>query len=61
MAKNSEVVTSFLDELWKYSLPNAKKEASELQKMMDKEGKVNNLKRGTGGIMQKNFVRRNMI
>ena len=39
MAKNSEVVTSFLDELWKYSLPNAKKEASELQKMMDKEGK----------------------
>lgn len=39
MAKNSEVVTSFLDELWKYSLPNAKKEASELQKMMNKEGK----------------------
>ncbi len=39
MAKNSKTVTAFLDGLWKYSLANAKKEAEELQKMMDKEGK----------------------
>ncbi|MEG2150048.1 MAG: M3 family metallopeptidase [Bacteroidaceae bacterium] len=39
MAKNSATVMSFLNNLWKYSLPNAKKEAVELQKMMDKEGK----------------------
>lgn len=39
MAKNSKAVTAFLDGLWKYSLANAKKEAIELQKMMDKEGK----------------------
>lgn len=39
MAKNSETVMDFLHNLWKFSLANAKKEAAELQKMMDKEGK----------------------
>lgn len=39
MAKNSETVMDFLHNLWKFSLTNAKKEAAELQKMMDKEGK----------------------
>lgn len=39
MAKNSKTVMDFLANLWNYSLPNAKAEASELQKMMDKEGK----------------------
>lgn len=39
MAKNSANVTDFLNGLWKYSLANAKKEASDLQGMMDKEGK----------------------
>lgn len=43
MAKNSETVMAFLDNLWKYSLPNAQKEAKELQRIMDKEGKKEKL------------------
>lgn len=39
MAKNSTNVTDFLNGLWKYSLINAKKEAFELQNIMDKEDK----------------------
>ena len=39
MAKNSQTVMDFLNNLWGYSLENAKKEAAELQKIMDKEGK----------------------
>lgn len=39
MAKTPENVMNFLDELWKYSIKNAKVEAAELQKIMDKEGK----------------------
>ncbi|MCD8079561.1 MAG: M3 family metallopeptidase [Bacteroides sp.] len=39
MAKNPETVMDFLHNLWSYSLPKAKGEAAELQKMMDKEGK----------------------
>lgn len=39
MAKNSETVMAFLSNLWQYSLPKAKEEAAELQKLMDKEGK----------------------
>lgn len=37
MAKNPENAMSFLNELWKYSIKNAKKEAAELQKMMNKD------------------------
>lgn len=37
MAKNPENVMSFLSELWGYSIKNAKKEAEELQKIMDKD------------------------
>ena len=43
MAKNSKTVMDFLTNLWNYSLPNAKTEASELQKLMDKEGKSEKL------------------
>ena len=39
MAKNSATVMDFLNNLWSYSLPKAKVEAAELQKLMDKEGK----------------------
>lgn len=39
MAKNSATVMDFLHNLWQYSLPKAKAEAAELQKLMDKEGK----------------------
>ena len=39
MAKTPENVMNFLNELWKYSIKNAKIEAAELQKIMDKEGK----------------------
>ncbi len=39
MAKNSNTVMSFLNKLWGYSIVNARKEASELQKIMDREGK----------------------
>lgn len=39
MAKTPENVMSFLNELWKYSIKNAKAETAELQKIMDKEGK----------------------
>ncbi|WP_321519514.1 M3 family metallopeptidase [uncultured Bacteroides sp.] len=39
MAKNSATVMSFLNKLWGYSIANAKKEAVELQKIMDSEGK----------------------
>ena len=39
MAKNSATVMDFLNNLWNYSLPKAKAEAAELQKIMDKDGK----------------------
>lgn len=39
MAKNTETAMSFMMTPWKYSVANAKAEAAELQKMMDKEGK----------------------
>lgn len=39
MAKNSEIAMDFMMNLWKYSVANAKTEAAELQKIMDKEGK----------------------
>ena len=39
MAKTTDNVMNFLNELWKYSIKNAKVEAAELQKIMDKEGK----------------------
>ncbi len=39
MAKNSDAVMDFLNNLWQYALPKAKNEATELQAMMDKEGK----------------------
>lgn len=39
MAKNSETVMNFLNNLWGYALPKAKTEATDLQKLMDKEGK----------------------
>ena len=39
MAKNSENVMKFLDNLWPYALNTAKKERAELQQLMDKEGK----------------------
>ena len=39
MAKTPENVMSFLNELWKYSIKNARAEVAELQKIMDKEGK----------------------
>lgn len=51
----------FLNNLWSYSLPKAKAEAVELQKIMDKEGKGENWKRGTGGSIQKNSAKRNTI
>ena len=38
MAKNPEGVYELLDKLWQPALENAKKEAAELQKMIDKEG-----------------------
>ncbi|MBE0640297.1 MAG: M3 family metallopeptidase [Bacteroidales bacterium] len=38
MAKNPATVYAFLDELWTPALVNAKKEAIELQKMIDAEG-----------------------
>lgn len=39
MAKDSKTVMDFLHSLWGYSIKNAKSEAVELQKLMDKEGK----------------------
>ena len=39
MAKNSDTVMNLLNKLWGYSIVNAKKEAAELQKIMDKEGR----------------------
>ena len=39
MAKNSDNVMEFLNNLWAYALPKAKSEAADLQAMMDKEGK----------------------
>lgn len=39
MAKNSKTVMDFLNNLWGYSIKNAKAEAAELQRIMDKEGK----------------------
>jgi len=39
MAKDPKKVYEFLNQLWKPALEMAKKEASELQKMIDKEGK----------------------
>lgn len=39
MAKTPQTVMDFLGNLWQYTLPKAKAEAAELQKLMDKEGK----------------------
>lgn len=39
MAKDSKTVMDFLHNLWGYSIKNAKSEAVELQKLMDKESK----------------------
>lgn len=39
MAKNSQAVMDFLNNLWGYSIKNAKAEAAELQRIMAKEGK----------------------
>jgi len=39
MAKNEKTVMDFLDNLWNYSIQNAKNEASQLQAIMDREGK----------------------
>lgn len=38
MAKNPENVYELLNDVWKYALPQAKKEAAELQKLIDAEG-----------------------
>ncbi|NLD24637.1 MAG: M3 family metallopeptidase, partial [Bacteroidales bacterium] len=38
MAKTPENVYDLLNEIWKYALPQAKKEAIELQKLIDAEG-----------------------
>ena len=38
MAKTTANVNKFLNELWGYSLPNAKAEVVEMQKIIDKEG-----------------------
>lgn len=37
MAKTSDAVMSFLDGIWKYALPQAKKELAELQAIADKD------------------------
>ena len=37
MAKNSDTVMEFLNNLWNYALPKAKAEAAELQKLMDRD------------------------
>ena len=44
MAKNATNVMELLNNLWSYALPKAKTEATELQKLMDKEGKGEKLK-----------------
>lgn len=61
MAKNPKNALDLLYGLWEYSIKNAKAEAAELQKIMDREGKGENWKHGTGGITLKSFVRKNMI
>lgn len=43
MAKSSSAVMDFLNNLWKYSLPKAKAEVRDLQKLMDKEGRKEKL------------------
>lgn len=39
MAKTPETVMDFLDNLWGYSIRNARREAAELQGIMDREGR----------------------
>ena len=50
-----------LNNLWSYALPKAKEEAAELQKLMDKEGKGEKLRHGTGGTIPKSYEKRNII
>ncbi|MBK5195137.1 MAG: M3 family metallopeptidase [Proteiniphilum sp.] len=38
MAKNKENVYKLLNDVWEYALPQAKKEAAELQRLIDEEG-----------------------
>lgn len=59
MAKNANNVMDLLNNLWSYALPKAKSEAAELQQLMDKEGKGENWKHGTGGTTPKNSEKRN--
>lgn len=61
MAKNSQTVMDFLNNLWGYSLENAKKEAAELQKIMDKEGKGEKLAAWDWWYYAENCVRKSMI
>ena len=43
MAKTPETVMDFLNNLWGYSIKNARKEAAELQGLMDREGRSEKL------------------
>ncbi len=51
MAKTPDNVYKLLTEIWEAALPVAKKEAQELQGMINKDGKNSNLSLGTGGII----------
>ena len=56
MAKNANNVMSLLNNLWSYALPKAKAEATELQKLMDKEGKgekLENVRDGAFAVANK--------
>lgn len=61
MAKNANNVMDLLNNLWSYALPKAKSEAAELQQLMDKEGKGENWKHGTGGTTPRNCAKKNTI
>lgn len=60
MAKNSNTVMEFLNNLWGYALPKAKAEAAELQKLMDQAGKGEKLEAWDWWYYTENFAKRNM-
>ena len=61
MAKTPENVYALLNKLWTPALRVAGEEVKEMQKIADKEKSNLKLNLQTGGIMQRNCEKKNMI
>ena len=60
MVKNTETANNFIRKVWDAATPIAKKEADEMQTMIQSEGNDFKFNHGTGDIMPKKFAKRGM-